>query len=76
MIEYPCYLPRIDRNIAKYISIEYSDGFDGFTKGYYIVIVASGEKGDPAVKKALTDAKKFYHDAYAKTCGVYMGCGC
>ncbi len=76
MVDYPVYIPRSDWGEEKYISVEYSDAFDGFTKGYYIVVVASGEKGAPVVKEALTEAKKFYKDAYAKTCGVYMGCGC
>lgn len=75
-LDYPIYLPRSDWGDSKYVSVEYSDGFEGFTKGYYIVVVASGEKGDPVVKEALSDAKKFYKDAYAKTCGVWMGCGC
>lgn len=75
-LDYPIYLPRSDWGDSKYVSVEYSDGFEGFTKGYYIVVIASGEKGNPIVKEALSDAKKFYNDAYAKTCGVWMGCGC
>lgn len=75
-LDYPIYIPRSDWGEEKYISVEYSDAFDGFTKGYYIVVVASGEKGAPIVKEALKEAKKHYKDAYAKTCGVYMGCGC
>lgn len=75
-LDYPIYLPRSDWGDSKYVSVEYSDGFEGFTKGYYIVVVSSGEKGDPIVKEALSNAKKFYKDAYAKTCGVWMGCGC
>jgi len=76
MVEYPQYLPRNDWGESKYVSVEYSDGFKGFTKGYYIVVVASGEKGDPIIKEAVTESRKFYKDAYAKTCGVWMGCGC
>ncbi|MCR9173364.1 MAG: hypothetical protein NXI10_12765 [bacterium] len=75
-LSYPIYIPRSDWGEEKYVSIEYSDAFDGFTKGYYIVVVASGEKGAPVVKETLSKAKKFYKDAYTKTCGVYMGCGC
>jgi len=76
MVEYPQYLPRNDWGESKYVSIEYSDGFSGFTKGYFIVIVASGEKGDPIIKEALEESSQFYKDAYAKTCSVWMGCGC
>ena len=74
--EYPQYLPRNDWGETKYVSVEYSNGFNGFTKGYYIVVIASGEKGDPIIKEAVDEARKFYKDAYAKTCGVWMGCGC
>lgn len=76
VVEYPQYLPRNDWGDTKYVSVEYSDGFDGFTPGYYIVVVASGEKGDPIIQEALEESREFYEDAYAKTCGVYMGCGC
>ncbi|MES1224662.1 MAG: hypothetical protein ABUT20_54725, partial [Bacteroidota bacterium] len=69
---YPCYISRGRYDSGDYISIEWSDAFDGFAKGYYIVIVASGSKNEtePALKKA----KQFYKDAYAKQCDVYVGC--
>jgi len=76
VVEFPQYLPRDSWGDTKYVSVEYSNGFDGFNPGYYIVIVASGEKGDPVIQESLDHAKKFYDDAYAKTCGVWMGCGC
>jgi hypothetical protein len=76
VVECPIYLPRSDWGETKYVSVEYSDGFDGFTKGYYIVVVASGLKGDPIIKEALQESKQFYKDAYAKTCGVWVGCRC
>lgn len=76
VVEYPCYLPRIDWRDTKYVSVEYSDAYEGFTKGYYIVVVASGAKNDPEVKEALNEAKTLYSDAYIKTCGVFMGCRC
>jgi len=76
VVDYPQYLPRNDWGESKYVSVEYSNGFKGFTKGYYIVVVASGEKGDPIIQEALDESREFYKDAYAKTCGVWMGCGC
>jgi hypothetical protein len=75
-LNYPIYMPRNDWGDSKYVSVEYSNGFKGFTKGYYIVVVASGEKGDPIIQEALTESRKFYTDSYAKSCGVWMGCGC
>ena len=76
VVDYPQYIPRNDWGESKYVSIEYSNGFKGFTKGYFIVVVASGEKGDPIIQEALNESRQFYKDAYAKTCGVWMGCGC
>jgi len=76
VVDYPQYLPRNDWGESKYVSVEYSNGFEGFTKGYYIVVVASGEKGDPIIQEALEESRAYYEDAYAKTCGVWMGCGC
>jgi len=76
VVDYPQYLPRNDWGESKYVSIEYSNGFEGFTPGYYIVVVASGEKGDPIIQEALDESKVYYEDAYAKTCGDWMGCGC
>jgi hypothetical protein len=74
--DFPQYLPRNDWGASKYVSVEYSNGFAGFSEGYYIVVVASDEKGAPIIEEALTEAREFYDDAYAKTCGVWMGCGC
>jgi hypothetical protein len=75
-IEFPQYLPRDNFGDTKSVSVEYSDGYQGFTKGYFIVIAASGEKGSAEVQEALKESKVQYEDAYAKTCGVWMGCGC
>jgi hypothetical protein len=72
--EYPCYVARGRWDDGNYISIEYSDAYNGFRKGYYIVIIAGGEKGDALVKTILTKAKKYYKDAYSKTTKVYIGC--
>lgn len=76
MVEYPQYLPRNDWGDSKYVSIEYSNGFDGFNPGYFIVIIASGEKGDPIIQEALEESRQYYEDAYAKTCSIWVGCSC
>jgi hypothetical protein len=72
--EYPCYLARGRYDDGSYVSIEYSDAYNSFTKGYYIVIIAGGEKGSSEVRSALAKAKSVYKNAYAKTTKVYMGC--
>lgn len=71
---FPCYVARGRYDDGTYVSIEYSNAYAGFTKGYYIVIVANGEKGSSEVKTALSKAKTVYKNAYAKSTKVYMGC--
>ncbi len=66
------YLPRGRFDDGHYASIEYSDYYSGFTKGYYIVIVSNGNRSD--VKTFLPAARKYYHDAYIKNTKVYVGC--
>ncbi len=66
---YPCYYPR-GRMAGVFISIEYSNSYEGFSKGYYIVIVANGDD----IKQTLPQVKSIVKDAYIKTTTVYMGC--
>jgi hypothetical protein len=68
------YLPRGRWDDGVYISIEYSNLFKGFSKDYYIVIIASNSKGSEQLHKALDNAKQYYLDAYIKTTSVYIGC--
>jgi len=67
--KYPCYYPR-GRMAGVFISIEYSNSYEGFSKGYYIVMVANGDN----VKQTLARVKSVVKDAYIKTTTVYMGC--
>lgn len=67
---FPCYVARGRYDDGVYISIEYSDAYSGFVKGYYIVIVASGEVS----RKLLLQIKSVLPDAYIKYSTVYMGC--
>lgn len=56
-----------------YLSIERSDGYDGFTPGYYIVVAGVYE----SAKDAQAQAKRFSPwapTAYAKKTKIYMGC--
>jgi hypothetical protein len=70
--EFPAYVSRGRFDAGEYISIEYSDAFKGFAKGYYIVTTASGDAAD--VKIALAKVKKVYKAVYSKETDVYMGC--
>lgn len=71
--DYPCYVSRGRYDDGSYVSIEYSNAFKGFAKGYYIVIVASGsEKRD--VEEVLKKARVIFPDSYVKGAEIYMGC--
>lgn len=70
--EYPCYVPRGRWDAGSYLSVEYSDAVEGFTKGLYVVIAASGEKKD--LEPVLQKVKTAVPDAYIKSARVYVGC--
>ena len=69
---YPCYIARGRYDDGDYVSIEWSDEFDKFAKGYYVVIVYSGNK--EAAVKTLEKTKLIFKDAYYKQAKVYVGC--
>ncbi len=70
--DYPCYVSRGRYDDGEFVTIDYSDAFDGFAKGYYIVTTASGDAA--LVKKALVKVKKKYNTAYVKQTEIYIGC--
>ncbi len=67
---YPCYIPRGRYDDGIYISVEYSDAYRGFSKGYYIVVVASGDID----KRLIERIRHYVADAYVKKSYAYMGC--
>lgn len=69
---YPCYVARGRYDAGNYVSIEWSDAYQGFAKGYYIVIVSSGDKRSTANPGIY--AKKIYGTSYRKAANVYVGC--
>ncbi|GAB3584153.1 hypothetical protein GCM10027345_30770 [Hymenobacter daeguensis] len=73
--EYPAYVAR-GREIedSAYVSIEYSTGYNGFAKGYYLVVAAVGGSGSAVVRTAGTAARHWYADAYVKRTQVWVGC--
>ena len=70
------YFPRrynSDTESSNYISIELSDSYPGFTKGYYIIV--GGIIDEPLERKEmLKKYKKIVKDAYVKKTRIYMGC--
>jgi hypothetical protein len=73
---YPCYQARGDGNAANddYISIEYSNAYKGFAKGYYIVVAAITDLQSDAMKTRLATIRNVYPDAYAKRTFIWFGC--
>lgn len=69
---YPCYIARGRFDAGKYVSIEWSNAINGFAKGYYVVVVASGDT--IVAKSALRRARSVFKDAYSKAAEVYIGC--
>ncbi len=74
--DYPCYMARGNgaAENSDYISIEYSDAYEGFTPGYYIVVAGIGAPGSTAVAAITAQAKRSYPDAYRKRTRVWFGC--
>ena len=66
------YFPRGRYDDGNYVSIEYSSAYEGFTEGYYIVIVSSGQK--ESVQKELPKVQEKYDQAYIKNSEIYVGC--
>ncbi len=69
---YPCYISRGRFDDGDYVSIEWSNAINGFTKGYYVVIVGTGSKEETCL--LLKKAKFFFKDAFVKQAEVYIGC--
>ena len=68
---YPCYVARGRYDDGHYVSIEFSDAYEGFAKGYYVVMAVSDEKISQTL---LEKIQKIVPDAYIKGASVYMGC--
>jgi hypothetical protein len=74
--DFPCYLPRGNgmAEDSDYISIEYSDGYEGFAKGYYIVVAALANPNSANLRQTLARVRQAYPGAYAKRTAVWRGC--
>ena len=69
-----CYVARGRFDDGEYISIEYSSAYEAFAAGYYVVLAASGFKGNGAIHATLDRVRLKYPDAYIKTSRVYLCC--
>jgi hypothetical protein len=74
--DFPCYVPRRQGGAenSDYLSIEFSDGYTGFAKGYYIVVAALAPPNSAALRQTLARVQRAYPAAYAKRTSVWFGC--
>lgn len=72
--EFPCYVARGRYDDGAYFSVEYSDAYSGFKKGFFIVIAANGHKDNEEFKNAVKKIKLQYPKSYIKRTTVYLGC--
>lgn len=61
------------QNETEYLSVERSDGYDGFKPGYYMV-VAGVHESSAAAEKQVKQFTAWAPTAYAKKTRIYMGC--
>jgi len=75
-VDSTCYLARGRWDDGIYISIEFSNAYNSFARGYYIVMVGSASKKEKNVDLAptLKKIKVNYPEAYIKTSKVYLCC--
>lgn len=75
-LEYPCYTPKGQgaAENSEYISVEFSDGYAGFAKGYYLVVAALASPQSPSSRQALARIRRVYPAAYTKRTNVFFGC--
>lgn len=66
------YIARGRYDDGDYVSIEYSNAYTEFMKGYYIVVISSGDLEN--VQLVLNSIKETHPTAYIKSASVYMGC--
>ena len=65
-MEFPTYIQRGRAKDGNFISVEYTNAYNNFSLGYYIIVVASYSNGDEKLDETLSFVKKHYEDAYIK----------
>ncbi len=72
--EFPSYIARGRSDDGNYVSVEYTNAYEGFTPGYYILVVSSYAKGSNELAESLKFVKTHYKTAYVKYADIYVGC--
>ena len=62
-----------DKTLEEHISVERSDGYQGFAKGFYIVIGTIAETSQEGLAQ-VERFKALAPDTYVKKTIIYMGC--
>lgn len=66
------YLPESEKEVG-YLSVEKSEGYEGFKPGFYIVVAGIKETRAAALQ-GIGKFKEWAPTAYAKKTRIYMGC--
>jgi hypothetical protein len=61
------------KDLEEHLSVERSDGYQGFAKGYYIVVGTIAETAKDGLAQAER-FKAFSKDTYVKKTIIYLGC--
>jgi hypothetical protein len=72
--EFPCYVARGRYDDGNYLSIEYSNAYEGFAKGFFIVVAASSAKDLSKDTQLMNKIRAQYPKCYVKKNRVYIGC--
>ena len=73
-VDFPCYIERGNRDDGNYVSVEWSNSYQPFTPGYYLVVPSSQSDKNNELLTLLKKIKKFVPDAYIKSAWVFNGC--
>jgi len=71
---WPCYVARGRSDDGAYVSVEHSNAYKGFSRGYFIVVAASAASQSEVISTTLAAAKEQWPSAYSKQTEVYLGC--
>ena len=71
---YPCFVARGRFDAGNYVSVEDGSTLTGCGPTGYVVVLASGPKGDAGVRAILDKARKLLPAAAIVTDQVYLGC--
>ncbi|HSS01814.1 MAG TPA: hypothetical protein VLM79_32375 [Kofleriaceae bacterium] len=72
--DYPCYVTRGRSDDGAYVSLDEAERFFDFEERGYLVILASGPKGDPLAQAVAEKARALFPAVELRTDDVSEGC--